>query len=254
MEIRYTLKPNELPDMKQRELRNGIPVDHPQGPAVRFQAGEKNVYVLLSTHPELRPQVEAYKAAIEAREALREGLREAVIAACPVDHVPAEQVWSNGDLCAAKYRLVGTNQEVLGPDYLEPAGEGIYYLPMELAAEALAQAEEERRRQEWLNEPIPPEALADYQRWAGLPTLEEMAAYWAKSPWLAEWGARIEHQHPELKVDPNDRIPIPDYALRAYRRYGGDPERAWEAGDEEAWALLREWGGLIERRNRIRSN
>lgn len=171
-----------------------------------------------------------------------------MLAACPVDHVPAEQVWANGDLCRAKYRLLPSGQEVLGPDTLVPAGEGIYYLPVEWVGEALAQAEEERRRQEWLNEPIPPEALADYQRWAALPTLEEMAAYWAQSPWLTEWGARIEHQHPSLKVDPNDRIPIPDYALRAYRRYGGDPERAWEAGDEEAWSILREWGGLIAKR------
>ncbi|ADH65439.1 hypothetical protein Mesil_3652 (plasmid) [Allomeiothermus silvanus DSM 9946] len=250
MEIRYTLKPHELPALSQRDLRHGVPALHPQGPAVRFTVNGRSVYVLLSTHPELIPLVEAYRAHQEAEEAQRQARREAVLAACPVDHVPAEQVWANGDLCRAKYRLLPSGQEVLGPDTLTPAGEGIYYLPLEWAGEALAQAEEERRRQEWLNEPIPPEALADYQRWAGLPTLEEMAAYWAQSPWLAEWGARIEHQHPSLKVDPNDRIPIPDYALRAYRRYGGDPERAWEAGDEEAWGILREWGGLIAKRTR----
>lgn len=248
MEIHYTLKAHELPALRQRELRHGVPTAHPKGPAVRFLAGGKEVYVLLSTHPELVPQVEAYRAHQEAEAAEHQARREAVLAACPLDHVPAEQVWANGDLCRAKYRLIPSGQEVLGPDTLTPAGEGIYYLPLEWAGEALAQAEVERRRQEWLNEPIPPEALEDYRRWAALPTVEEMAAYWAKSPWLAEWGARIEHQHPALKVDPNDRIPIPDYALRAYRRYGGDPERAWEAGDEEAWGILREWGGLIERR------
>lgn len=72
--------------------------------------------------------------------------------------------------------------------------------------------------------------------------------YWANSPWLFAWGARIEHQHPQLKVNPSDRIPIPDYALQAYRRYGGDAERAWEAGDEAAWATIREWGEIIRKR------
>lgn len=251
MEIRYTLKPHELPALRPRELRYGVPTLHPQGPAVRFRADGKEVYVLLSTHPELVPQVEAYRAHQEAEEARRQARREAVLAATPPDCVPAEQVWASGDLCRAQYRLIPSGEEVLGPDTLEPAGEGIYYLPLELAGPALARAEAERRRREWLAHPIPPEALADYRRWAALPTVEEMAAYWAQSPWLAEWGARIEHQHPELKVDPNDRIPIPQVAREAFRRYG-DPERAWEAGDEEAWALLREWGGLIERRKRKR--
>lgn len=247
-EITYALKPHELPRVKQRTLRRGVPVSHPRGEAVRFLAGGQEVHVLLETHPELRPQVEAYRAALEAREAAIEARRQAVVAACPADRVPATLVWANGDLCAAKYRLVGTNQEVLGPDHLEPAGEGVYYLPIELAGPALAKAEEERRRLEWLSEPVPEEALEDYRRWASLPTYEEMAAYWALSPWLSEWGARIEHQHPEMRVNPSDRIPIPDYALQAYRRYGGDAERAWEAGDEAAWALIREWAPLIERR------
>lgn len=131
MEIRYTLKPHELPTLRQRDLRHGVPALHPQGPAVRFMVNGKNVFILLSTHPELIPQVEAYRAHQEAQEAQRKARREAVLAACPPDHVPAEQIWTNGDLCQARYRLLPSGQEVLGPDTLVPAGEGIYYLPLE---------------------------------------------------------------------------------------------------------------------------
>ncbi|MCL6568321.1 MAG: hypothetical protein K6T35_05455, partial [Meiothermus silvanus] len=69
MEIRYTLKAHELPTLRQRDLHHGVPTQHPQGPAVRFLADGKEVYVLLSTHPELVPQVEAYRAHQEAEEA-----------------------------------------------------------------------------------------------------------------------------------------------------------------------------------------
>lgn len=40
---------------------------------------------------------------------------------------------------------------------------------------------------------------------------------------------------------------VPEAALKAYRRYNGDAERAWEDGDGSAWALIRKWTPYIER-------
>lgn len=39
---------------------------------------------------------------------------------------------------------------------------------------------------------------------------------------------------------------VPASALAAYKTYGGDDEAAWDAGDESAWSLIREWGDHIE--------
>lgn len=172
--------------------------------------------------------------------------RSEAIAACPEGYVVAtERKWANGDLCAACYVVEG--QEVIASDLLDDHGCGVWYIPLDLAAPALEKARQERERLAWLNEPAPPEAVEEYKRWAALPTYEEMVAFHASSRLLHEWQLRVEHQYPHLKVDPIARIPIPDHALRAYERYRGDPERAWEAGDEEAWATIREWGPLIER-------
>lgn len=188
--IAYTLGDNELPQIKKRHLQNGVPVLHPKGEAVLFLANGREVYILLATHPELRPQVEAYQQAQKAREDAAKARREAVIAACPPDHVPATQLWANGDLCAAKYQL-SDGREVMGPDTLKPIGEGIYYLAADL---------------------IPPAKPA-----------------------------------PEPSPEPSPERPIPDYAIAAYRRYNGSADRAWEAEDEEAWAIINEWGHLIEK-------
>lgn len=52
------------------------------------------------------------------------------------------------------------------------------------------------------------------------------------------------HQQPAEPAQPR---PVPPKALAAYRRYRGSAERAWEAEDEDAWALIREYEDDIER-------
>ena len=60
---------------------------------------------------------------------------------CPVGCIIARKIWSNGDMCAAKYRTED-GIEILASDLLDPH-DGVYYLPVEIveAERAKQQAE-----------------------------------------------------------------------------------------------------------------
>ena len=65
----------------------------------------------------------------EEEEKMRKNNFETVRGHCPAGYITARRIWSNGDLCAAKYRTEG-GIEVLASDLLDPHDGGWYYLPV----------------------------------------------------------------------------------------------------------------------------
>jgi hypothetical protein len=130
------------------------PQSHPEhGVVVAAQTTKgQNVIVRVATRPFLAalvaPLIEgqlAAKAAQQEAMAAAAQTRAAAIAACPADHVAAEQLWSNGDLCAAEYRVIGgeyAGVQLLESDMLTDHGCGVYYVSA--AAVAKKQADQAR--------------------------------------------------------------------------------------------------------------
>lgn len=57
--------------------------------------------------------------------------------------------------------------------------------------------------------------------------------------------ARVEEATTDLDANTTP-VEVPAEAVAAYRRYRGDAERAWEAEDERAWGLIRQYADAIE--------
>ena len=70
----------------------------------------------------------------------------------------------------------------------------------------------------------------------------EYRAY-AEAQKAAEESARPAKEAEERELA---ETPIPEAAMNAYNHYHGNPESAWEAEDETAWALIRKWAPYIE--------
>jgi hypothetical protein len=77
---------------------------------------------------------------------------------------------------------------------------------------------------------------------------DEHGVTWANQADVEQIEARKAEEQKEREAWKKKvkETPIPEAALKAYNRYSGNSERAWEAEDEVAYSLIEKWTPYIE--------
>lgn len=78
--------------------------------------------------------------------------------------------------------------------------------------------------------------------------IDAMIAEASQDPEYAEYkGIKVVKEAEQAKaLETMRQAEVPAEAIDAYNQYAGSSEKAWEAEDERAWALIERWGKYIE--------